>query len=301
MSDHLPNLPPVDPAHAGRVAPATTVTPELLAGLLADGDEELAAWALRSALAERRRSEVFDGLLRGAMALVGQRWQEGRWTVAEEHLASQTLARALERTRDSRGPAGRVGPLAVLAGVAGEHHAIGLICLDQVLSDEGWTVANLGADVPAADLARFLARNRAELVALAASLPERAETLRESVAAAGAVRPADPLPVMVGGALAGDAALMDSLGVAWAGTSLTAAAAYATSLLDGSPTVLRPSRPSSPDGVCRLAGPRSRGRLSRRRRSPPGAAPRRRRRPRPPGPRLRRPSPRPRWPAASSR
>jgi methanogenic corrinoid protein MtbC1 len=231
MSNHLPNLPPVDPTQAGRVAPATTVTPELLAGLLADGDEELAAWALGSALAERRRPEVFDGLLQEAMALVGERWREGRWTVAEEHLASQTLARALESIRVSRGPAGRVGPLAVLAGVAGEHHAIGLICLDQVLCEEGWTVANLGADVPPADLARFLARNRAELVALAASLPERAEALRESVAAARAVRPADPLPIVVGGKLAGDAALMHSLGVAWAGTSLTAAAAYAAALL----------------------------------------------------------------------
>ena len=148
------------------------------------------------------------------MALVGQRWQEGRWTIAEEHLASQTLARSLERIRDSRGPEGRVGPLAVLAGVAGEHHAIGLICLDQVLCAEGWTVANLGPDVPAPDLARFLARNHAELVGLAASLPERAEELRASVAAAAAVRPDDPLPIMVGGDLAHDAALMASLHVA---------------------------------------------------------------------------------------
>ena len=64
-------------------------------------------------------------------------------------------------------------------------------------------VANLGPDVPAADLARFLARNQAELVALTASLPDRAEALRESVAAARAVRPDDPLPVLVGGSLVG--------------------------------------------------------------------------------------------------
>jgi hypothetical protein len=36
---------------------------------------------------------------------------------------------------------------------------------------------------------------------------------------------------MVGGGLAQDAALMTSLGVAWAGTSLMAAAAYASALL----------------------------------------------------------------------
>ncbi len=232
MSERLPILPPVAPAHAAAAAPATTVTPELLAGLLADGDDELAAWALHSALVEHRRADVFDGLLREAMSLVGRRWQEGRWTVAEEHLASHTLARGLERIREPDRPAGRVGPLAVLASVAGEHHALGLACLDQVLREEGWTVANLGADVPPADLARFLARNRAELVALSASLPERADAMRESVAAARAVRSDDPLPIMVGGALAEDAELMRSLDAAWSGTSLTSAAEYAAGLRD---------------------------------------------------------------------
>lgn len=231
MSDTLPPLPPVDPSRAADAGAATTMTPELLAGLLADGDDELAAWALSNALRERSRADVFDGLLRSAMALVGRRWQEGRWTIAEEHLATQTLTRALERIRAPQGPESRIGPLAVLAGVAGEHHGIGLICLDQVLREEGWTVANLGADVPAADLARFLARNHADLVALTASLPDRVETLRESVAAALAVRPDDPLPVMVGGSLAEDAALMQSLGVAWAGTSLADAGAFARGTL----------------------------------------------------------------------
>ncbi len=232
MTDRLPNLPPIDAAHARGTAPATTMTPELLAGLLADGDDELAAWALRNALAERRRVDVFDGLLRDAMALVGCRWEEGRWTVAEEHLASQTLVRALDRIRPLAGPAGRVGPLAVLAGVAGEHHAIGLVCLDQVLREQGWTIANLGPDVPVADLARFLARNHAELLALTASHRDRSDALRETVAAARAARPDRPIAVLVGGALSADAALMEALGVTWAGTSL-AGAAEATAGLVG--------------------------------------------------------------------
>jgi hypothetical protein len=46
------------------------------------------------------------------------------------------------------------------------------------------------------------------------------------------VRPDDPLPVMVGGALADDASRMGSLDVAWAGTSLRAAAEYAAGLLE---------------------------------------------------------------------
>ncbi len=233
MTDRLPFLPPVDGARASEQPPASTITPEVLAGLLADGDEELAAWALRAALAEAPRAVVFDGLLREAMAIIGSRWAEGRWSVAEEHLASQTVIRALEHVRGSRGPESRVGPLAVLAGVAGEHHEVGLACLDQVLCEGGWTVANLGADVPSADLARFLARNEAALVALTASLPDRIPELREAIEAVRAVRPEDPLPVIVGGSLADDADAVAEIRADWAGTSLVAAAAFAETILAG--------------------------------------------------------------------
>ena len=92
------SLPPVDPAGAADVR-STSLTPELLAGLLADGDDELAAWMLGQSMDETSRAEVYDGLLRDAMRLVGERWLTGQWTIAEEHLASRTLLRTLERLR----------------------------------------------------------------------------------------------------------------------------------------------------------------------------------------------------------
>ncbi len=232
MSDDIAaRLPPVDPSEAGRPHPST-LSPELLAGLLADGDDELAAWVLRDALAERPRAEVYDGLLRDAMTLVGDRWASGQWTVAEEHLASQALLRALGAVRPVLGPEHRVGPLAVLADVAGERHMIGLVCLDHVLQECGWTVADLGADVPTDDLARFVGRNEVALVALAASDPLRAPVVAAAAAAARAAalaaRPSEPrLPVIVGGRLAEDRAAVATLDVDFASGSLVQAAAFA--------------------------------------------------------------------------
>ncbi|HEX8939311.1 MAG TPA: cobalamin-dependent protein [Candidatus Limnocylindrales bacterium] len=214
-----PPLPPVDPAAAGRV-PSTTLTPELLASLLVAGDEELATWAIRNSLLEEPRAVVFDGLVRDAMRLVGRNWETGRWDVAEEHLASQTLLRALEAVREPAAPEDRVGPRAVLAGVAGERHGIGLVCLDQVLGDAGWTVADLGVDVPAADLARFVARHGADLVALSAADPARVSAVGDAIAAARAARPETRLPVVLGGRIAESAEAVADLDVDWAGTSL---------------------------------------------------------------------------------
>lgn len=234
--DQPPTLPPVDPTGTDRL-PGETITPELLASLLADGDDELAAWVLTQALAEAPRPEVYDGLLAGAMRLVGERWASGQWSVAEEHLASQTLLRALERVRPELGPESRIGPLAVLAGVAGEQHMIGLVCLDHVLRERGWTVANLGADVPPTDLGRYVRRNDARLVALSASDPARVGT---TVAAIGEVRAATEtqgagrhIPILLGGRLVGTGGASAALEVDWHGTSLVEAAAVADRVMDG--------------------------------------------------------------------
>ena len=199
MSDDVPfRLPPVDPVAAAAV-PSASLSPELLAGLLADGDDELAAWTLQHAMDESSRAEVYDGLLREAMHLVGDRWRSGRWTIAEEHLASRTLLRTLERLRPTLGPEGRVGPLAVLAGVEGEQHMIGLACLEQLLAEDGWTVANLGADLPAADLAAFVTRNEVALVCLSAMDGVRVGQLADAVLAVKDARPGTT--VLVGGGI----------------------------------------------------------------------------------------------------
>jgi len=214
VSDELPfHLPPVDPDTATTESVSAYVSPELLAGLLADGDDELAGWTLRQALEESSRTAVFDGLLRDAMRLVGDRWRSGRWSIAEEHLASRTLLRALERIRPELGPQGRVGPLAVLAGVAGEQHMIGLVCLEQVLAEDGWSVANLGADMPAEDLGTFVDRNDVALVALSAISGDRVRELTECVAAVRTAARGRTIAILVGGQVANVPGLRTTLQV----------------------------------------------------------------------------------------
>lgn len=230
--DTFPPLPPVDPSAADRL-PGEAITPELLAGLLADGDDELAAWVLDQALAQDDRATVYDGLLAAAMAIVGERWASGQWSVAEEHLASQTILRALDRVRPQPGPDGRIGPLAVLACVTGEHHMLGLVCLGHVLTEGGWTVANLGADVPTADLVRFLARNEARLLALSASDPARLDDLDEAVAAARSTRRG--IAIIAGGRLATDPDVTREIDLDRATTSVADAVRFADGLLPRQP------------------------------------------------------------------
>ena len=230
MTDDLPvHLPPVDPSRAA--VPFNALSAELLAGLLAgllaDGDDELAAWTLRHALDEGSRAVVFDGLLRDAMTIVGERWQTGQWTIAEEHLASRTLLRALEQVRPPMRPELRVGPMAVLAGVAGEQHMIGLVCLEQILAEAGWTVANLGADLPPADLGAFVQRNEVALVAMSANAPDRRPALADSILAVRVAAGERSIPVLLGGGIASESGIRDELGADAVAISLSDALAFA--------------------------------------------------------------------------
>jgi methanogenic corrinoid protein MtbC1 len=227
VSDQVPfHLPPVDPAAAADV-PADVLSPELLASLLVDGDDELAAWTLRNAMAESSRAAVYDGILRDAMRLVGENWRNGRWSVAEEHLASRTLLAVMEQLRPRTGPESRIGPMAVLAGVAGEQHMIGLVCLEQVLAEDGWTVANLGADLPDTDLAGFIARNDVSLVALTASEEPRLNAMAEAVVAVRVAAGARPVAILVGGRIAYEPGIKDRIGVDGVALDLTEARAFA--------------------------------------------------------------------------
>jgi MerR family transcriptional regulator, light-induced transcriptional regulator len=112
-----------------------------------------------AAFDEARAHAVLDALLAGttldaALSRVivpylhelGERWENGDATVAEEHFASGVLrGRLLGLARDwGRG----VGPRVVLACAPGEQHDLGLIAFGLALRGRGWSIGYLGTDTP---------------------------------------------------------------------------------------------------------------------------------------------------------
>jgi DNA-binding transcriptional MerR regulator len=81
---------------------------------------------------------------------LGDRWADGKVSVAQEHFASNLLrGRLLGLARDW----GSVGTSsAVLACLPGEAHDLGLIVFGLMIARRGWRVTFLGADTPFATL-----------------------------------------------------------------------------------------------------------------------------------------------------
>lgn len=109
---------------------------------------------------------------------VGERWNAGTLSIAQEHLFSGVLRNLVASLIQARSRPGL--PTAVLATPAGERHELGLLLLALLALDAGLDVSYLGADLPAAEIATAARRCDAVLVGLSVvSGGNRAQAVRE--------------------------------------------------------------------------------------------------------------------------
>lgn len=123
---------------------------------------------------------VIDEVLVPYLRDLGERWADGRATVAQEHFASHFLR---ARMLAAAGDWGEGGPSsALLACLPGEAHDLGLVLFGVLLSRRGWRVTFLGADTPFDTLeasARALGPTAVVLATLAEGpLREHADDIR---------------------------------------------------------------------------------------------------------------------------
>lgn len=147
---------------------------ERLATALDTGDER-AARGIVDRLAEGGISpaELCDELLAPVLRQIGDRWAAGNATVADEHRASAICERLLARLPTRRT---RVRGTVVVTTPAGEHHALPALMATTALRWDGWRVHHLASDIPPADLAAFLQRERPNLLVLSNTMPDDTAT-----------------------------------------------------------------------------------------------------------------------------
>jgi methanogenic corrinoid protein MtbC1 len=138
---------------------------------LVAGEPRAAREVLEQLLAaglDPRRIEL--EVMQAAMTGIGRLWQEGRVTVAQEHLATAITRSQMAWLAPHLTVPPTMGRTAILAGTPGELHDLGLQMLDDFLTGDGWFVLNLGQAVPADALAHLAAARRPDLVGLSTSL-----------------------------------------------------------------------------------------------------------------------------------
>jgi MerR family transcriptional regulator, light-induced transcriptional regulator len=166
LSDGEPAPPPVS-------ASATTL--EDAAGNLTASLDRLDEQAANTALDRLFSAHTVETVLRDVVLpylhRLGERWETGEISVAQEHFASNLLRGRLLGLAQGWGQGH--GPGAVLACLPGEQHELGLLAFGVALRRRGWRITYLGTDSPigaVADIAPSLAPT---VVVLLSMNPER--------------------------------------------------------------------------------------------------------------------------------
>jgi methanogenic corrinoid protein MtbC1 len=209
----------VDAADRHAIAALAVWFRRQLSAALEAGSRVDAEQVIREAVDARLpRRAIYDDVIAVAMHEVGTKWETGRLSVADEHLATSisygllALLGELGRVEDERR-----SELAVLAAVEGEHHVMGLRMAGDVLEGAGFPVFFLGPDVPTFALLDLLERRLASVCGLSATMPEARERLDHTIRLIGEHLP--DVRVLVGGqaakgfaALSPTAATVDDVG-----------------------------------------------------------------------------------------
>jgi MerR family transcriptional regulator, light-induced transcriptional regulator len=148
---------------------------DAFAEALLAGDEVGAEIAIREAIDSKLSSaEIDDQLIAPALWLVGELWERGKISVAEEHLATEISLRVLALQREAhRVMRSRTGRRVLLATPTGELHVVALRMIENLLRDAGYDVVMLGPDVPGKALGDVAKRLRIDVVCLSLTMAGR--------------------------------------------------------------------------------------------------------------------------------
>ena len=180
-------------------APPATTPAELrnaLLGAVDLADTEAIERLLDQAFALHPIEVACEDIVGPLLTEVGDRWERGAVSVAQEHVISGAVRGRIARLLADRRPG--VRGRAVLACAPGERHELGLLILAALLSADGWGIVYLGAETPVDDALDLASVVEADVVCFSVSLSEHVDALTANL---GRERPRRPAVVLGGRAV----------------------------------------------------------------------------------------------------
>jgi DNA-binding transcriptional MerR regulator len=130
---------------------SSAAEPTELAAALSRFDDGAAHAVFDALLARFSLDTILRDVVVPYLHELGERWERGEVSVAQEHFASTLLRGRLLGL--ARGWGQGIGRTAVLACVPDEHHDLGLLAFGLALRARGWRIVYLGTDTPISSVA----------------------------------------------------------------------------------------------------------------------------------------------------
>jgi methanogenic corrinoid protein MtbC1 len=190
---------PPSPARVGLDAerPVERLALRYLALCLEGRPQEAIELVVRELEAGLTPAVIYAHVLAAAEKEIGELWHIGDVSIAEERLVSETTREVMALIVAKHAPRNGNGRSLVAAAVAGNSHDIGLRAVADLFRLDGWRCLFLGANVPAAEIARMAATFDVDLVVLNATLTTQLKPLGEAIETLRAAAPGRK--ILVGG------------------------------------------------------------------------------------------------------
>jgi excisionase family DNA binding protein len=175
--------------------------------------DEPGAWEIvEAALGSGMEPEtVLLEVIAPTLRSIGELWEQGKLSIADEHRASATATRLISRLGARFGRRGHKRGTVIVTAPAGEMHSVPIAMAANLLRWHGFGVVELGADTPAEALAEAaLAEPDLVAVAIGCTAKNSPQSARRAIAA---LRQSTPkVPVLLGGAAIATATQAKRLG-----------------------------------------------------------------------------------------
>jgi MerR family transcriptional regulator, light-induced transcriptional regulator len=169
-------------------------------GLLLRKDADTAITLLLNAVEDGLSlKELYLQVLQPAQYELGRLWQIGQISVAEEHYCTAATQQVMSRLYPRLFATPKNGKVLVAACITGELHEIGMRMVADLFELDGWDSHFFSASTPYNQILQALVDNRADLLALSATMATNVKDLQKLMAKVHAAKLPIQIKIIVGG------------------------------------------------------------------------------------------------------
>lgn len=196
--DQCTIITPDPPSFLPTAAPHADLARHYLDALLAADRDRASTLILDAIQAGVRVSELYIHVFQPSQQEVGRLWQLNQVSVAQEHYCSAATQLIMSQLYAHILGSEKNGHTIVAACVAEDLHEIGVRMVADFFEMEGWKTIYLGANTPVSSIVTTLNEQRADILALSATMPYHIQSVVDVIKA---VRASDArqVKVLVGG------------------------------------------------------------------------------------------------------
>jgi len=167
---------------------------------LIEGDYEIfSELAVRFVESGNGLDVLYSDVLQSCMYEIGKLWENGKISVAQEHLASAMVGRAMFQAFQKCSPSQEDKGKAIITASPNEYHEIGTHMIADLLELDGWDVIYLGANTPKNALLDMVRNDKPFFVGISAVMPFNIDYVKEIITEMRQDPELQEVKVMVGG------------------------------------------------------------------------------------------------------